>query len=107
MVLSVENRLRTSVLLLGGLASSLSRAPRPEADPFNYVTRIKSPVLLLNGKYDLTFPFETDAKPLFDLLGTPKRDKVQKVYDTDHFVPHNEMVKETLAWLDRYLGPVK
>src|SRR5437016_3629469 len=28
---------------------------------------------------------ETDAKPLFDLLGTPAKDKVQKVYDSDHF----------------------
>jgi hypothetical protein len=25
----------------------------------------------------------------------------------DHFVPHNDLVKETLAWLDPYLGPVK
>ena len=80
---------------------------RPEASQINYVTRVKIPMLLLNGRYDMTFPYETSAKPLFDLLGTPAKDKVQKVYDSDHSVPHNELVKETLAWLDRYLGPVK
>jgi hypothetical protein len=40
-------------------------------------------------------------------LGTPVPDKQQKVYDTDHIPPRNEFIKETLAWLDRYLGPVE
>jgi len=55
----------------------------------------------------MTFPYETMVKPMFDFLGTPKEDKVLKLYDTDHFIPRNEFIKETLAWLDRYLGPVK
>jgi hypothetical protein len=29
------------------------------------------------------------------------------VYDTDHFIPRNELIKETLGWLDRYLGPAE
>jgi len=29
------------------------------------------------------------------------------VYETDHIPPRNEFIKETLAWLDRYLGPVE
>jgi hypothetical protein len=44
---------------------------------------------------------------MFDLLGTPKEQKEQRVYDTDHFLPRNQLIKETLAWLDRYLGPVE
>ena len=44
---------------------------------------------------------------MFDLLGTPKDQKVQKLYDTDHYIPRDERIKETLAWLDRYLGPVR
>ena len=62
---------------------------------------------MLNGKYDMIHPYETMVKPMFDLLGTPKDQKVMKLYDTDHYVPRNELIKETLAWLDRYLGPVK
>ena len=31
----------------------------------------------------------------------------QLVYDTDHIPPRAEYIKEILAWLDEYLGPVK
>ncbi len=43
---------------------------------------------------------------MFDFLGTPAEHKFQIVYDTDHFVPRNELIKESLDFLDRYLGPV-
>ena len=80
---------------------------RHEVDGLNYMPRVRIPTLMLNGKYDMTFPFDTAVKPMFDTLGTPKEHKRLIVYDMDHFVPRNELVKETLAWLDRYLGPVK
>ena len=80
---------------------------RPEVDQINYVTRVKIPTLMLNGRYDMLYPYETSSKPMFDLLGTPKEHKEQKLYDSDHFIPRNELIKETLNWLDRYLGPVK
>ena len=99
---AVEDRLKVSIIKAGGLRDR----GRPEVNPINYVTRVKIPTLMLNGKYDMTFPYETSAKPMFDLLGTHKEDKVQKLYDTDHFIPRNEFIKETLAWLDKYLGPV-
>jgi hypothetical protein len=28
------------------------------------------------------------------------------VFDAGHIVPRNAMMRETLDWLDRYLGPV-
>ena len=62
---------------------------------------------MLNGKYDNTFPLETHIMPMYDLLGTPKEDKHIVLYETDHFVPRKESIKESLAWLDRYLGPVR
>ena len=62
---------------------------------------------MLNGRYDMTFVYETEVKPMFDLLGTPGKDKKLVLYDTDHHVPRNEMIKESLAWLDKYLGPAK
>jgi len=98
---AVEERLKVSILKSGGLRTVW----RPEINQINYVTRVKHPTLMLNGRYDMTFPYETSAKPLFDLLGTPNEDKILKLYDTDHFIPRNEFIKETLAWLDRYLGP--
>ena len=62
---------------------------------------------MLNGRYDMIFPYELSVKPMFDLLGTPPEQKELKLYDTDHFVPRNEFIKESLRFLDKYLGPVK
>jgi hypothetical protein len=105
---AIEGRLRANIVYLGGFpARSQYGDPFPEADTLTYVTRVTIPTLMLNGKYDLTFPYQTNVKPYFDLLGTPAKDKIQKLYDTDHYIPKNELIKECLAFLDRYLGPVK
>lgn len=102
--LAVEKRFRTAVLSVAGF-----RFPRsmPEVDPFNFVPRVTIPVIMLNGRYDHYFPVETAQKPMFVFLGTPGDKKEWKVYDGGHFVPRDQLIKETLAWLDRYLGPVK
>lgn len=99
---AVEPRLKASVLL----GASMSLALRPEVSPINYVTRVKIPTLMLNGKFDMHRPEKT-IQPMYDLLGTPAPDKQLKLYETDHIPPRNELIKETLAWLDRYLGPVQ
>jgi hypothetical protein len=44
---------------------------------------------------------------MYRFLGTPKEHKRRVVYDTGHDIPRNEEIKETLDWLDRYLGPVR
>jgi cephalosporin-C deacetylase-like acetyl esterase len=103
---AVEDRLKAIVLVPGGLVRGEMEPVRPEADPINYATHIKIPTLMLNGRYDTIFPYDTSIKPLYDLLGSPKKEKVLKLYDTDHIPPRNEFVKETLAWLDRHLGQV-
>ena len=100
---AVEERLKTTIILGGGLTG----LGRPEANQINYITRVKTPTLMLHGKYDTIFPFETSIKPMFDLLGTPDEHKELKLYETDHISPRIDFIKEILAWLDRYLGPVK
>ena len=105
MIPAVEERLAASILIIGGLQEDSKR--RPEADEINYVTRVKVPTLMLNGKYDIhAFPYDTSVKPMYDLLGTAKEDKHLAVFETDHFIPRNELIKHTLGWLDKYLGPV-
>jgi pimeloyl-ACP methyl ester carboxylesterase len=79
----------------------------PEVDPINFLPRVYQPVLMLNGKYDAYFPVETSQKPMFNLLGTPENDKNLIIYDAGHLVPRTDLIKETLAWYDKYLGPVK
>ena len=65
------------------------------------------PVLMLNGKYDFFFPYENSQLPFYNMLGTPEEHKRMMVYELGHSVPRTELVKETLAWLDKYLGSVK
>ena len=99
----VESRIKTSVLVVAGL---LYQRALPEADQINFLPRVKTPVLMLNGKYDFFFPYETSQLPFYELLGTPKENKEMYVYEMGHRAPWVEVTKETLAWLDEYLGPV-
>jgi cephalosporin-C deacetylase-like acetyl esterase len=100
---AIEPRIRANILYVAGL--NFQRA-LPEADQINYIGRVRQPTLILNGELDFFFPAETSQKPFFELLGTPDQDKRRLIYPGGHSVPRPEMMKESLAWLDRYLGPV-
>ena len=100
---AVEERLGASVLIAAGFTGPAL----PQAHQFSYVSRVRTPTLMMSGKYDTLFDVETSAKPMFDLLGTPAEHKRHVICETDHIPPQNEFIKETLAWLDKYLGPVK
>jgi formylglycine-generating enzyme required for sulfatase activity/dienelactone hydrolase len=96
---AIEDRLKVNILIVGGL--------RGDGTMVSTVSRIKIPTLMLIGKYDYTFPYDKSAIPFFNFLGTPVQDKKLIPYDTDHYVPKNEMIKEVLAWCDKYFGPVR
>ncbi len=78
----------------------------PEAEILNFVARVKTPVLLLNGRYDSIYLYEASQLPFFRLLGTPDKDRRHLVYEWGHGSPWKEVVRETLSWLDKYLVPV-
>ncbi len=100
---AVETRIETAVVAFGGF----SDLGRPEAHQINYAGRITMPVLMLNGKYDSQFTVDQSVIPMFEMIGTPEDHKELKLFDSDHVIPRNDLVRETLGWLDRYLGPVK
>ena len=79
----------------------------PESDPINFASNIQIPVLMVNGRYDFVIPFETCHQPFSRLLGTPAADKRQVLLESGHGIPFTPFFKETLDWLDRYLGRVK
>jgi dienelactone hydrolase len=105
LVLGVEPRFKAGIIIAGGLMSGCRSLP--DADGLNFAPRVKAPVLMLHGRYDVTVPWETEAKPLYDLLGTAAPDKVLRLYDTDHFISRKDLIQESLAWLDKHLGPVR
>ncbi len=102
MVGAADDRLRTLVLVATGLDEGLP----PEVDAVNFASRVHIPVLMVNGRYDFTAPYETNQLPLFRLLGAPPSDKKQVVFDSGHVPPWPDVVRETLDWLDQRLGPV-
>jgi dienelactone hydrolase len=104
--LSMEPRIKVAVLDQAGLAPA-DWSKFPEANPTNFVARVHLPVLLLSGEYDPTFPLEPLAKPFFRLLGTREADKKHVVAPGGHFVPRATLIRETLGWLDKYLGPTR
>jgi eukaryotic-like serine/threonine-protein kinase len=104
MMLAVEERFHAAALWLPGLyLESLA----PEVDGINFLPRVKTPSLVLSGRYDYNFRDEASSQPFFNMLGTPADQKRRVVYDTGHNLPANEAVKETLNWFDRFLGPVR
>lgn len=105
--LALENRFKVGILVVGGFILVPESKQVPHADQINFAPRVKTPILMINGHYDYIFPYEKSQLPMFRFLGTPDEHKAHILYDTDHNVPLSEVIKHSLIWLDKYLGPVK
>jgi predicted Ser/Thr protein kinase len=103
-LLALEPRLKTAILIGGGLPQEM---PQPAFDLIHFLPRITQPVLMVNGRYDPLFLVDTMQTPMFDRLGTPPADKRHALSDAGHVVPRSDLLRESLAWLDKYLGPVR
>ena len=101
--LALEPRLKVAILEVAGLSSV---RVQPEVDHVFFIPRTSVPVLMLSGRLDAVFLLETSARPFFDLLGTPEEQKHHVVSEAGHYVPMTEVIRESLDFLDRYLGPV-
>ena len=62
---------------------------------------------MLNGRFDFFFPTGSSQEPMFEPLGTPADRKRRVVYDTSHTIPRTELIRETVAWMDTHLDPVR
>ena len=102
--LALETRFKTAVLADGGCSPEKTL---PESDPMNFAPNIRIPLLMINGRYDFVIPYETCQQPFFRFLGTPASDKRQVVLESGHGLPYTPWFRETLDWLDHYLGRVR
>jgi dienelactone hydrolase len=104
-LLAIETRFETAILYSAGF---WLRDELPEAHQLNFAPRVRVPVLMLNGRYDDRFPLEFSQLPLFHLLGTPDENKKHVLFEKGHaYFRPNEEIRDTLDWLDKYLGPVE
>jgi predicted Ser/Thr protein kinase/dienelactone hydrolase len=102
----LQKRLKTAIFLDGGYFLG---SPQPGADQADFAPRLKIPVLMVNGRYDYTFPVDKAQDPFFRMLGTPTDEKSHVLLDTPHDVTeqHTQLVSTVLGWLDHYLGRVQ
>jgi pimeloyl-ACP methyl ester carboxylesterase len=104
LVLALEPRLKAGILVGGALRGD---KPAPEVDIVNFAPRVRMPTLMLNGRYDFVEPPATSQQPLFRLLGTPSGNKRHVQLESGHVPRLQDIMREVLDWLDRYLGPVE
>jgi dipeptidyl aminopeptidase/acylaminoacyl peptidase len=99
--LALEPRIKGAVVIAGGLRYNYP----PETQPANFMPRVHVPTLLINGDAD----FETPPKArerYVSLLGTTEKKRI--TLEGGH-VPSDyiSVIREALAWYDKYLGPVR
>ena len=97
-VLLFEKRFKAAVLYVGGAYTAIP----PMSDGKNHLPRLDLPILMLNGQQDYLVP-PAAPNAMYASIGTPEEDKRLVFYDSGHWpLPRNQMIKETLAWLDKY-----
>ena len=101
-VLAQEPRVRVGIIQIGLLPPM---AATPEVDPVNALPRVRVPMLLFSGEFDPMVPAE-NARRYFELIGAPAGRKRQVMAVGGHFIPRDLLIRETLGWLDKYLGNV-
>jgi serine/threonine protein kinase/formylglycine-generating enzyme required for sulfatase activity len=99
---AIETRYKTLVFESAGLEKDF-RTRTAETSPIKFASEIKTQKLVINGRYDETFPLNTDAKPLFKLLREPKK---IVLYDGGHIPTVEFFVPTVNNWLDETLGIV-
>ena len=102
-LLALEPRLKVAILFWGGF---LYRVPA-EVFSLHFAPRSTVPTLMISGRSDPIFPEATSALPMFRLLGTPERDKRRFVVEGGHVAFNQQVVRESIDWLDKYLAPVR
>jgi hypothetical protein len=106
-VLAVDDRFKAALLWMGGFDKVSDMEYM--IDQLDCAKRVTTPILMVNGRYDLSFDLDTEQIPMFKIFGTPAEHKRHVVYDVGHSLqfPRAEFIRENLAWLDKYLGPVE
>ena len=100
-MLAIESRLRALVLLSAGFGFSST----PEVDSVNFVPRIRTPLLMLSGRFDFLSPPDVQRR-LFAMFGTREVDKRYVVFESGHVPARTDLIREILDFLDARLGPV-
>ena len=106
-ILATESRIRTAVMLSATLAPIDSAMFPDVVNPNTYWPKVDLPILLLNGRYDISTHLIESRDLLLRSIGTSETDKRGIIYDSSHWpLPPHRVERDASEWLDRYLAPV-
>ena len=74
---ALEDRFQAVVFLDGGFFLMPTAAGEDQMD---FAPRMKQPVLMVNGKYDFTFPPDQAQAPMFEMIGTAQRTSLERCW---------------------------
>jgi eukaryotic-like serine/threonine-protein kinase len=103
--LPYEERFAAAVLYSGGFGRQEAQESIDQRT--GLATRLRLPVLMVGGRHDFSNPV-SHQEALFGAYGTPEDDKRLRILDeAGHWpLPLNEVIRETVDFLDEYFGPV-
>jgi len=105
-ILATENRIRSAVLLSAALAPVDSTVFPATLNPNTYWPRVTTPVLVLNGSYDISIHATQNRDLLLQTIGSTAARKRAILYDAPHWpLPPHRVRNDTLSWFDEFLGP--
>lgn len=105
-ILAMEHRIRTAVLLSSSLAAINPAVFPAEVNPNTYWPRVTTPILLMNGSYDISIHVTKSRDLLLQTIGTTGNNKRGILYDAPHWpLPPHRVRNDTLSWFDNHLGP--
>lgn len=99
---AVETRYKTLLFESAGLEKDF-RTRIAETSPINFASQVRIQKLFINGRYDETFPYNTDVKPLANLLRQPRK---MVTYPGGHIPTVEYFAPTANGWLDETLGNV-
>jgi eukaryotic-like serine/threonine-protein kinase len=104
---AIDDRLGPQIWLAGGMTRWTLNHP-PEIFPINFLPRVETPVLKVVGRDDVLFgPPELSRIPVMERLGTPEEHRRLVLLEGGHIPEWDQVIAESLDWLDHYLGPVQ
>lgn len=107
-ILVVEKRIDTAVLMSAMLGPFDSNRLPDIVNPNTYWPHITMPVLVLNGRYDISTHQLHSRAALLETLGTADEDKRGINYESSHWpLPPHRVEKDVTDWLNERLGYVE
>jgi formylglycine-generating enzyme required for sulfatase activity/dienelactone hydrolase/predicted Ser/Thr protein kinase len=74
------------------------------ANRINFVSHIRAPKLLLDGRFDEDTPLQSETVPMFRLLREPKH---LQIFEGAHVPPTEILVPTLTKWFDETMGAVE